>query len=221
MEDYTLGLALFDFLPVLVSGFGLFCTARLCQKLSANQSSLLYIPAGIILSAGITKASWKTIWVTTRVDIAWMSTQLFFTLAAGYTLLAFLIAHCIAVDKQTRVFNNNWWLMPLTLVAVLTGAALLLLNSGGRSWLVLLLATLTLSNMAVIAMLVRYAWKQHLHLITAGLCVNLCLTFGLVGLARIPDQSAALQWVAEISNLVTHSLFAACAWGLLRRRTAS
>ena len=48
--------------------------------------------------------------------------------------------------------------------------------------------------------------------------MNLVLSYVLVALARIPEQTAELQWIEEFFNLANNSMLAVGAWLLIRAR---
>ena len=218
MENYTLGLALFDYLPVIAAGFGLYMICKYCAVLGRYSGPWIIVIPLIALIGGTLKASWKLIWALQRVNHVWMSDQLFFFLASAYVLMAaFVIANLRAWRKE-RPLDTLWWLLPGVIVAIVICLSLYLLASTeGRTWSILLLSTLSLANLAFLLTLIGHSWKRENKVAFALLIANLVLSYVLVGLARM-EQTAALQWIEESLNLANNSLLAVAAWSLLRQQ---
>ncbi|MDH3621509.1 MAG: hypothetical protein OER91_11480 [Gammaproteobacteria bacterium] len=216
MENYTLGLALFDYLPVIAAGFGLYLICKYCAGLAGYEGIWIILIPIIALTGGVLKASWKLIWALEQVNYSWMSDQLFFFLASAYVLMAVLVVRSLRAAAQNRSLASRWWLLPLQIIVVmLAGAFYLKTTADGRAWSVLLLAMLSLANLVFLLTLVGHSWKKANWLAVAAFVSNLVLSYTLVGLARM-DQTAQLQWIEEFLNLANNSLLAIGAWSLIR-----
>lgn len=214
MENYTLGLALFDYLPVIAAGFGLYLICKYCARLGNYQGSWIIAIPVVALIGGTLKASWKLIYAINGVDHRWMSDQLFFFLASAYVLMAVFVIKTLRSNKQGDNLSDNWWRGALIAVVLVVGLALYLKTSvDGRAWSILLLATLSLANLAFLLTLVSHAWRRRNWSAASVFVVNLALSYILVGLARM-DQTAQLQWIEEFLNLANNSLLAVGAWSL-------
>ena len=220
IEDYTIGLALFDYLPVIVAGIGLHLVCRYAaQALAFENVWTLIIPAIAVTGGGL-KATWKLIVVTRDTSIQWMSDQLFFFIAAAYLLLAALVILGLRARAAGKPLPPRWWQVPVALAVLVVVAALYLnMTSPGRTWSFLLLGVMSLSNLVFSLRLIGHAFARRNWPAVAGFVLNLCLSWVLVGLARIPEQTASLQWIEEILNLAAVSFLAAAAWSLIHRAT--
>ena len=217
MENYTLGLALFDYLPVIAAGFGLYFICKYCAGL-ANYDGfwIIAIPA-IALTGGALKASWKLVWALQQINVAWMSDQLFFFLASAYVLMAALVVRSLRAAERGDTLAGNWWALPIQVIAVIIiGALYLKTTTDGRTWSILLLATLSIANLVFLVTLIVHAWRQTAWVAFSAFLGNFVLSYVLVGLARM-EQTAELQWIEEFLNLVNNSLLAVGAWSLIRR----
>jgi len=205
MQDYTLSLALFDFLPVALSAAGLLLLVFTLRKHYARLRPALWRLAAcgavLVITGGLLKASWKLLWVTTRVDYAWMSAGLFWCLAPGFVLLA---GATLGMLRRSTT-GVGTLLIPL---AVAVTACAVALGMPERSSLVLLLL-LVLGNLVMMISLITFSSRQRLHYAAVFLTISVVATFTLSGLARIPEQTASLQWIEEIVNFVGQGLFAA------------
>lgn len=217
MENYTLGLALFDYLPVIAAGFGLYMICKYCALLGNYDGPWIVVIPAIALIGGSLKASWKLVWALDQVNQEWMSDQLFFFLATAYLLMAAFVYFNLRANRKGRVLDADWWYGPIVAVVIAIGLAIYLkLNIEGRTWSFLLLATLSLANLVFLLMLVGHAWRRGCSVAVAAFAGNLILSYTLVYLARV-EQTAELQWIEQSLNLVSNSLLAVGAWALLKK----
>ena len=215
MQDYSLALALSDYLPVAMSALGFGLLAQLLSRALPASKRWLLVGAGLVIAGGLSKATWKLIWVLTHRDVVLLNALLFICIAPGMILLA-----CHAVSAARRWRNGFVEAHPgrnglLLLVPVLVVAGLAAVLAEGRTWFFLLLAAATLANVALALTLVRLSWNWRQGLTGAIILCSMLLTLGLSALARIPDQSAPLQWLAQSINLAAQGCFA---WGIWRLR---
>ncbi len=72
--EYTLSLALVDFLPVLFTAIGYFFLYRMVSHINEQQGKIASIGAILIIAGGFFKAVWKLTMVATNsaTNIAWM-----------------------------------------------------------------------------------------------------------------------------------------------------
>lgn len=215
MENYTLGLALFDYLPVIAAGFGLYLICKYCASLANYDGVWVVLIPAIALTGGVLKASWKLLYALNGSNVGWMSDQLFFFLATAYVMMAALILRSLRAHGKGATLDRNWWMAPLLMAGIIVAAALYLyLSVASRSWSILLLATLSIANLFFLVTLIRHAARRGLRLAIAAFAGNLVLSYLLVWLARQP-QTAELQWIEEFLNLGNNSLLAVGAWLLM------
>ena len=215
MEDYSLGLALFDFLPVLVSAFGLYLLAGLLARALPESSTLVFTGFALVIAGGLSKAAWKLIWVLTQVNIAVLDSLLFICMAPGMILLAW---HTAAAVNRWRggTAAAHPGRNSLVLIAPVLAAAVYLAMSqpDGRAWFFLLLWASALANVLMSALLIRLSWGWGQRLTAAVFLFSIVLTMSLGGLARITAGSPPLQWLAEVLNLFATGSFALAVWRL-------
>ena len=215
MEDYSLGLALFDTLPVLVSAVGLYLLADLLARALPESRTLVLSGFALVIAGGLSKATWKLIWVLAQVNIVVLDALLFICMAPGMVLLAL---HTGAAGSRWR--GGTAALHPgrnsLLLIAPLLVAAAYLATSqpDGRAWFFLLLGTSALANIIMSVLLIRLSWGWHQRLTAAVFLFSILLTMSLSWLARISAGSAPLQWLAEVLNLFATGSFAIAVWRL-------
>lgn len=221
MEDYTLSLALFDYLPVIVAGIGLYMICRYCAILGHSTGAWVAAIPLIAFAGGFLKATWTVIVVLSGVNIVWMSDQLFFLIASSYVLLASLVVLSLRAESIGRPLKDSWWQLPaLVVIAVVAVAFLLRQEYTERYWAMLLLGVMSVSNLVFALRLVFHSVARRYWWAASAIVLNLVLAYTLVFLARIPEQTAQLQWIEEILTLLANSALAFAAWRLLRRTNA-
>ena len=217
MENYSLGLALFDYLPVALAALGLSWLAQLLAHRLPRARRVLWVAVALVIGGGLSKASWKLLWVVYQIDLVLLDTLLFILLAPGLTLLA---CHVAAADpwRRTRAPDPQPLRNALLLLApvALTAAFVTFNQPAGRAGFFTLLGAATLANCAMSAILIRWAWRCGQHF-TAGIFLfSIVLILALSGLSRISAGAADRQWLAECLNALAHGSFALAVWRLRR-----
>lgn len=211
MQDYTVNLALFDFIPVALGSSALWLLARYMKPAGGAVYNTALIGAVCLIAGGLMKASWKLLYTSTGIDLVFMNKQLFFFLASGFILLG-TASYC---------YRRSLRLTPLPMAATygvalaLCAWALMQTLADQRTGLLVLLAVLTLGNLFLLTNVGMIARTNKVHWIIPLLLVNIAGTFVLAGIGRIAEQTAALQWSAEIVNTVAQG---ALLWAVLRLR---
>jgi hypothetical protein len=206
MEDYSLGLALFDYLPVLVAAFGLY---GLALSLGASSRMPALLGVALVTTGGLCKASWKLIWVVSHQDLAWLANMLFILMAPGMILLA---AHSFAATRRWNGLDTPAHpnLISLLLIATLmtVAAASTIDKPESRVWFFIMLAGASIANISISSLLIRQSWRLGEKVTALVFLLSISLILGLSGLSRISAGSAPLQWLAECLNLFAHGSFA-------------
>jgi hypothetical protein len=206
MEEYSLGLALFDYLPVLVAALGLYWLA---QSLGPSSRMPALLGVALVATGGLCKASWKLIWVVSHQDLTWMANMLFILMAPGMILLA---AHSFAATRRWNGLDAPAQpnLVALLLIAaVMTAAAVSVIGKPeSRAWFFIMLAGASIANITISSLLIRQSWRCGEKITALVFLLSISLILGLSGLSRISAGSAPLQWLAECLNLLAHGSFA-------------
>ena len=213
--EYTVTLALVDFLPVAFTAAGLFYVARMVNHLNPAQGSIAALGAFLTVAGGFFKALWKLVMATSggATDINWMEDGLFVWMAPGYTLLAWSVWQAIRTARGQRVLHT--WVAPVAFIVVMFAGSTYLFISRPESpaWERVLLSVMVLATVITGVFLVVFAFRQKLPLAGWLFLLNLLGIFLLNGLARLPEQPISLQWIEEGINTVAWLAFA---WGAYR-----
>lgn len=205
---YTVPLAVFDLVPVLLSvlAYGLLAgeVRRRDARDSRDARAALGAVLGVALIAvgGLGKAIWKIIVATSDTDVVWLDDLLFPALAVGFLLLWGALAGRVGRGATAA-----------GLVAVV--AAVLVLTVGNDLAEILLLTAMVVGSVGVTVHLIRRAGRARDHAAALLLGLSLVVTFVLAGLARV-EQTAAMQWIEEGSNALAQMLLLVAVVRLVR-----
>lgn len=221
METYSVVMALQDYMPVVLSGAGLFILARMVEKMDVPASKLAYSGAGLVTLGGLCKATWKMTMAVSagQINLTAMNDILFWFLSTGFILFA-----CGLWYGQRQTWGTrraaNIWIVPCVLVGLTWGAAAYTglqmydpTREGRQLWFFILLGVATIANFVAGGLAIWQARKQHLGWVTGLFVLNLVSVILLQGLARLSQESASLQWVQQIINTLAQGAFV---WAALK-----
>lgn len=212
--DYTLALALVDFLPVVFTALGMFLVARMVAHTGQAQGQMAMLGASLIVAGGLLKATWKLIMAASAgaTDIRWLDNGLFILMAPGFVLMSAAV-WCAVRAVRGRTLGAVWPAPLITITLMLAGSIVLAVRTpDSPAWERLLLGVMVLATVITSTQLIVFAFRQQMPFMGALFVVNLVGVFVLNGLARIEDQTIALQWLEESINTVAWLAFAFAAW---------
>jgi hypothetical protein len=207
--EYTLSLALVDFLPVAFTAIGLYYIVRMVAHINTMQGRVALVGLVLTVGGGLCKALWKLFMATSNgtFDIRWMDDGLFAWMAPGYTLLAWSVWQTVRSVQGKKPFHS--WLPPFILFeSFFALATYYYFATPGPAWERVMLALMVLSTVVTCALLIAFGFRQKLPLAGWLFIVNLVGIFLLNGLARIDEQTIALQWIEQSINTVSWLAFA-------------
>ena len=223
-EAYSMALALQDYVPVILSGLGLFFIARMVAKMEPAAGMLGYAGVALITAGGVSKATWKLILALTagQTNVVVLDQFLFYGLSSGFILVTFALFY-----GQRRVYADkpagNVWLWPLLTAGLTVGTALFVsvnyydpTRTGQQMWFFILLGMTTLFNILALGLATGKARHNGLWLAAVLFLVNLVGIILLQGLARIPSRVESLQWVQQGLNTLCQLALILGAWQLSR-----
>lgn len=214
--QYTVSLALVDFLPVALTALGLFYIVRMVAHIDPAQGRIAAVGAALTVAGGFAKATWKLIMAVSggAVDLAFLDYSLFILMAPGYTLLAYSVLRAVRLIQGKRGWHP--WLPPTVLLAVIFAGSLYLAlaRPDSPAWERVLLSVMVLATVITGVLLVIFSLRQKLPLLAVLFVFNLLGVFMLNGMARLPEQTITLQWIEEITNTLAWLAFAYAAYRL-------
>ncbi len=223
MTEYTLALALEDYLPVIFSSIGLYFISRMVARVDARLGQMAAIGWILITIGGFLKATWKLTMALTssQTDLVWLDKGMFIWMAAGFTLVAFA-AWFMSEMRSGKERPKRIWLGPLAVLLLVlpaiffTGFPDVTVNT----WRFILLGVMTIGNVVLVVLLIQQARRLGLNKVALLFLANIVIVFILSGLARIPDQTIPLQWVEQILNTIAQGAFAYAAYKLTQTAAA-
>lgn len=195
MNDFSVGMALFDYLPVIFFGIGGVILLRdLYNKMSKGAFALFAAGVIDVFMAGFLKATWKLLYAGANIDISALNAMFFPVQSIGFLLAGIGILMMIC-KKEKGV--KNCAVVP---VVSITFPYLVLVMVAGLGCLDAGLCILAkkLKKPGVIAIFV--------------LSFVCCLGMGY--LSTKDFEEAAMNWIAEGVNFCGQGLFLLGAWML-------
>ena len=213
--EYTLGLALEDYLPVIFSIVGTAIIARTIMLRDRTLGLIAWFSVGLLAVGGVLKATWKLLMALNGTDIPLFSNALFPMIAPGFALL-FTALFAYGRLVRGKSFNNAWFIAPLLLVAASTAGAVALANAGGP-WRMAFLPLATLANCAFLMLLARVAWLRGMKGLSAAFVLVLLVVIGMSAMAPSIEQTIAVQWFEQITQTLAQLAFLGATIQLSRR----
>ena len=213
MLAFPLSLALFNFLPVALTGVALWFLTRYVASQDAAVGRLALLGSALILAGGLSKASWKLIAAATGTDLVWLAAALFPLLAPGFALLA--VALWGAVGRQFgRPVPAGLWPIALALVgaAFLAAALRQWVFDLPRGWFLPLLVLASLGNLAASGLLIAVALRLRRWGTALLFAVNLLMIFALQPIAMMNPKTLAMHWLEQSLTALGTACFALAAY---------
>lgn len=215
MGDFTLSLALYDFVPVALTGIAVWFIARLVQSAGVRGAELALVGAGMVFTAGLLKALWKLNVTVTGQDVLWMANALFPLMAPGFALLA---GGMWGAQRSLRGKTVPAWLWaaPLVLIAVTYVIAAYQTWGVGveRGWFTPIMNLASLANIVLTVALFSIAWRQGRRGLALLFLVNLAMVFALIPIAMMDSHSIAIHWFEQTLTVIGAGTFAYAAYRL-------
>jgi hypothetical protein len=207
-ETYTVALALFDVIPVVLSVVGCWFLARLSARVVPTVRGVGLTAVVLLAIGGGSKALWKIILTTASTDVTWMEQMLFPFLSVGFTLLAWVVWSGL-VGRTVP-----WWPFAAVLALGIGGAV------AAGSMQPLLGVTATMSLVAS-GLAVRWAIRERTGLAAVLFVLGMvsAIVLAFLGSDRI-EQTLAMQWVEESVNVAGQACFLLAAYLLWRADTS-
>lgn len=215
METYSVVMALQDYMPVALSGAGLFILARMVAQMDKAAGKMAFSGAGLVTLGGLCKATWKMVMALSagQTDLTAMNDVLFWFLSTGFILFASALWYGQRNTWGTRRAANIW-IVPCVLIgltwamAAYAGTQLYDPTREGRQlWFFILLGVATIANFVAGGLAIWQARKQNMGWVTGLFVLNLVSVILLQGLARLSQDSASLQWVQQLINTLAQAAF--------------
>ena len=193
-ETYTLGLALFDFVPNLLFLSGAYFLVKLANLISGKGTGRIMATGTVLIFlGGILKASWKLLYTLKIADIQLFNQALFILQAPGFVLMF------LSVFRFTKIRVPKSSEMPLI-----------------AFWKIPLLAITTLSSLGSYGILTFLSFQRGKIIAAWCFILTIVIVLGMSGMASGVNQTIGMQWVEEVVNSFGQLMFATGSWVLSR-----
>ncbi|HCS25829.1 MAG TPA: hypothetical protein DIW43_00140 [Spongiibacteraceae bacterium] len=215
MYNYSLSLALFDFIPVILSGLGWYWLSRWVSLKAPQYQTALVVGGLLVVLGGISKVSWKLVIAVSGNSIEFLNNNLFLFMMPGFALIFAAVWRAVPCSP-TRPSRDPLIYGGL-LLTLLCPVVISTLSAHPRAWFLALVGVTTLFNCMIIGRLCIYAWPRGQRLTASLFVFNLLAAFVLSALARTGDHSEAMQWLEEIINTGAQGALAFAAYRLTQK----
>jgi hypothetical protein len=222
MNEFTIGLAVYDFVPVIFTAVALFFIARLVQQAGAGQNAvvLAYVGGALVTVGGFLKALWKLQMALSGQDVLWMANALFPLMAPGFALLATAVWSARRQQKGKSAPGFIWFIT-LGVIGLVYALALLRMSQGiERGWFMPIMSLASIANLSLTVMLMLEAGQRRKWWLALLFVVNLAMVFALQQIAQIEPMTIALHWFEQTLTSVGAGAFALASYLLYRLVTA-
>lgn len=217
MNDYTIGLALYDFLPALFTGVALYCLAIMVSRTAPESRWLAYLGGGLVVTAGVLKASWKLVVATSGQDVVLLSEAMFPLMGPGFALVAFAVWSSVR-RANGRTTPRHLGKVALGVVAVACVLAFYstVIAGNERGYFPVFLMVASVANVVLSVLLIREALRHGRRGAALLFFVNIAMVFALQPIAAMAEPSIAMHWFEQTLTSGGAAAFALASWLLLR-----
>lgn len=200
MNDFSVGMALFDYIPVIFFVLGATILLRdLYNKMSKGAFALFAAGVIDVTMAGALKATWKLLYAGANIDISALNAMFFPVQSIGFLLAGIGIIAMLS-HKQSENGIKLGSVAPVVPVVSITFPYLVLVMVAG------------LGLMDVGLCVLAKKMKKPAVIVVFVLSFVCCLGMGY--LSTKDFEKASMNWIAEGVNFCGQGLFLLGAWML-------
>ncbi|MFD2113146.1 hypothetical protein [Thiorhodococcus fuscus] len=216
MLDFPVDLALYNFVPVVLTGAALWFLSLFVRDRVVDRYPLALLGGVLVFLGGLSKALWKLIAALAGVDVAWLAAALFPLMAPGFALVAVSVWSASRQLRGHRLLGGWRLAVSLILVAFIAAALRQWLWDIPRGWFLPLLVLASLGNLALSAQLIWAGLYLRRRSIALLFGVNLGMIFTLQPIAMATSKTMAMHWVEQTLTVLGTGCFALAAYLLWR-----
>lgn len=216
MGEFTITMAIVNFLPTLFSALAFLFIAQLVHDAAPKRQVLIWIGGALVVLGGLTKAIWKLIMATTGADLAWLANALFPLLGPGFIFAASGVWGALQVHSHQGGHRMDplWVAFVVILLAFCSAAIRAWVLDIERGWFLPLLTLTTVGNLALSVLLIWIAARRRIWLGAALLVASLITVFALPPIAMIEPKSIAVHWLEQALTIAGMAAFAVAVYRL-------
>ena len=203
MNDFSVGMALFDYLPVIFFGIGGVILLRdLYNKMSKGAFAIFAAGVIDVFMAGFLKATWKLLYAGANIDISAFNAMFFPVQSIGFLLAGIGIIAMLSYNQKEKGVKNCAVVpvVPIVHEVSITFPYLVLVMVAGLGCLDAGLCIL--------------AKKMKKPAVIAIFALSFVCCLGMGYLSTKDFEEAAMNWIAEGVNFCGQGLFLLGTWML-------
>jgi hypothetical protein len=217
--EYTVPLALQDYMTVIFSAIGLTLLTRMVAEIDRELGRMALIGTILTVAGGVFKASGKLVLAMGGPDIAVLNLGLFPLVAPGFTLVAWSL-YQVRRHFRDQAPLRRPWLAPLVIIGLFVAGSAALGAAGGP-WRVVLIMQATIFNTFLLTMLAVAAWRRQMRGAAVLFILTLAVVLVMSQMARMPINNIGLVWFEQVAQTVAQALFALAAGAYGREMTTT
>jgi hypothetical protein len=200
MNDFSVGMALFDYIPVIFFAIGAIILLRdLYNKMSKGAFALFAAGVIDVTMAGLLKATWKLLYAGANIDISALNAMFFPVQSIGFLLAGVGIVAMLTHKQSERETRLNS-VAPVVPVVSITFPYLVLVMVAGLG--------LMDAGLCILAKKL----KKPVAIVIFVLSFVCCLGMGY--LSTKDFEKSSMNWIAEGVNFCGQGLFLLGVWML-------
>lgn len=219
MHEYSVTVALFDYVPVVLTATALLLLLRGLAGNLPLQAPALWLAALLIPLGGACKATWKLLIALGNPPLPWLENLLFLLLAPGFAALCWGLSRCMAVraGRQARDAASGPLLAACFGLPPALALALALALPDSRAWFFWLLACTIAANITLVSLAIVASHREGLPVTSRLLLAyNLVAVIAMSGLSRLPPGETT-AWIQQSVNFSAQAALAIAFWMLGRQ----
>ncbi len=186
--EYSLSLALFDFVPIIAFLAGSYFLVRIAiQHRGTACGRMMMAGTGLIFTGGFLKASWKLLYVIGVGDYQLMSQAQFVLLSIGFAGMLVSLSYLARNLVKGEVLGS---------VAMIS------------TWKIPFLTVMTLCSLGAHGILSYLSFRKRAPLAGGLFILAILCMLGMSGMASSLEQTVANQWLEEGINSIGQISFA-------------
>ncbi|WP_129674437.1 hypothetical protein [Candidatus Chloroploca sp. Khr17] len=209
-DQYTVMLALQDYMTVIFSAIGLIILTRMMMQMDRSIGRMATIGAILIVLGGLLKASGKLIISATGTEIGWMYHGLFPMIAPGFTIFGWSLYQVRRMLREQPPLKRPW-MVPAIVIGLFAVFSVVIGQAGGP-WRVPLILLASIGNIGMLVMLMLAAWGRKMWTTGALFLTTMLVVLLMSQMANMTFNTIAMVWFEQISQSIAQALFALGAW---------
>ena len=197
----------------ILSVLGFVYLSRMIARVNRECTNLALIGLTLITLGWVAETLWKILFAFTDYNLRFLDNSFYIFLAPGMICLGWALWNSFRATGNVPI-----WVVPVIMIVVTEGAAIIrALSKGGIGWFLVLLSTTCVVFLAINFQLIweslRRGFKQIALLFVATSILLICH----YGFTRWWSPSTVSFWMIQINSILMWGCFSFAAWRLSKK----